>query len=125
MNDTKFCKFCGKTISADAVICTHCGRQVESLQNTQSPVIINNSASSSASSSSTAMPTINTSNTRKCNKWVSLALCGFLGYFGAHKFYEGKMGTGLLYMCTAGGFLIGMIIDFFNILGKPEVYDVN
>ena len=124
MNDTKFCKFCGKTISADAVICTHCGRQVESLQNPQSPVIINNSASSSASS--TANTTSPASGYgRACNKWTSLALCGLLGYFGGHKFYEGKIGLGLLYMFTCGGFFFGMIIDFFNILGKPNPYYVN
>ena len=26
---TKFCKHCGSTIPQDAVMCTHCGRQVE------------------------------------------------------------------------------------------------
>ena len=26
---TKFCKFCGEKIPEDAVMCTHCGRQVE------------------------------------------------------------------------------------------------
>ena len=29
---TKFCKHCGQVIPADAVICTHCGRQVEELR---------------------------------------------------------------------------------------------
>ena len=28
---TKFCKHCGGTIPQDAVMCTHCGRQVEKL----------------------------------------------------------------------------------------------
>lgn len=28
---TKFCKHCGATIPADAVMCTYCGRQVETL----------------------------------------------------------------------------------------------
>ncbi|HAY72859.1 MAG TPA: TM2 domain-containing protein, partial [Ruminococcaceae bacterium] len=28
---TKFCKHCGATIPADAVMCTSCGRQVETL----------------------------------------------------------------------------------------------
>ena len=26
--NTKFCQHCGGTIPADAVLCTHCGRQV-------------------------------------------------------------------------------------------------
>ena len=29
---TKFCKFCGEKIPDDAVMCTHCGRQVEQLK---------------------------------------------------------------------------------------------
>ena len=31
---TKFCKHCGGTIPQDAVMCTHCGRQVEELAGT-------------------------------------------------------------------------------------------
>ena len=42
---TKFCKYCGGKIAADAVICTLCGRQVETLA-TNSPaqpnIVINN-----------------------------------------------------------------------------------
>ena len=125
MNDTKFCKFCGQQISMDAVVCTHCGRQVETLQGGQTPVIINNSANSSASASSVSTtPTYNGSR-RVCNKWVSIGLCVSLGYFGAHKFYEGKMGTGLIYLFTGGLFLIGVVIDFINLLGKPENYCVD
>lgn len=26
---TKFCKYCAQKIPEDAVVCTHCGRQVE------------------------------------------------------------------------------------------------
>ena len=39
---TKFCKFCGSKIPEDAVMCTHCGRQVEQLKSEQSNVVINN-----------------------------------------------------------------------------------
>lgn len=49
---TKFCKFCGEKIPEDAVMCTHCGRQVEELKaNKPDNIIINNSASSSSSAS--------------------------------------------------------------------------
>ena len=43
---TKFCKFCGEQIDADAVICVKCGKQVEELKNahTETPnIVINNS----------------------------------------------------------------------------------
>jgi TM2 domain-containing membrane protein YozV len=38
-----------------------------------------------------------------------------LGLFGAHRFYMGKWGTGLLYLCTGGIFGIGFIYDFFTL----------
>lgn len=50
------------------------------------------------------------------NKWVALLLCLFLGTFGAHRFYEGKIGTGILYLLTFGLFGFGALIDFFKIL---------
>lgn len=56
------------------------------------------------------------------NKWVALALCFFLGYLGVHRFYEGKVLTGVLWLCTGGFFVIGTIVDFFIILFKPHYY---
>ncbi len=58
------------------------------------------------------------------NKWVALALCFFLGYLGAHKFYEGKAGMGILYLLTGGLFLVGVVVDFIAILAKPNPYYV-
>lgn len=45
------------------------------------------------------------------SRTAALLLCIFLGEFGAHRFYVGKIGTGILYACTAGLFGIGAIID--------------
>lgn len=61
---------------------------------------------------------------RPKNKWVALALCFFLGFAGAHKFYEGKTGMGILYLFTGGLCLIGTTIDFFALLFKPNPYYV-
>lgn len=52
-NKTKFCKFCGATIDFDCVVCPKCGKQIEALKGSDTPFIINNSASSSASAAST------------------------------------------------------------------------
>lgn len=49
------------------------------------------------------------------NKMVALLLCIFLGYFGAHKFYVGKGGAGILYLFTGGLFGIGWFIDIILI----------
>lgn len=45
------------------------------------------------------------------NKWVAFFLCLFLGKFGIHKFYEGKVLLGIVYLCTGGLFGVGWIID--------------
>lgn len=47
---------------------------------------------------------------------VALLLCIFLGAFGFHRFYAGKVGTGLIYFFTLGIFGIGVLIDFISIL---------
>lgn len=56
------------------------------------------------------------------NKWVAFLLCLFLGAFGAHKFYEGKFGMGVLYLFTVGLFGIGWLVDLIMILTKPNMY---
>lgn len=45
--------------------------------------------------------------------------CGFFGWLGIHRFYVGKIGTGILMILTAGGLGIWLIIDFiFIVLGQ-------
>lgn len=123
MADTKYCKHCGQIIDADCVVCPKCGKQVEDLKSDQKSVIINNSASSSASSSAAADANARVYVTGKPkNKWVAFFLCLFT--LCGHKFYEGKFGMGILYLCTLGLFGIGWIIDLFTILGKPNPYYV-
>jgi TM2 domain-containing membrane protein YozV len=43
-------------------------------------------------------------------------LCFFFGVFGAHRFYVGKIGTGLLQLVTIGGLGIWAMIDFIMII---------
>ncbi|WP_259780346.1 TM2 domain-containing protein [Aestuariispira ectoiniformans] len=42
----------------------------------------------------------------------ALLLCFFLGSLGIHRFYVGKIGTGILMLITLGGLGIWTIIDF-------------
>ena len=58
------------------------------------------------------------------NKWVAFILCFFFGILGAHKFYEGKIGMGVLYLFTVGLCGIGVIVDLIAILLKPNPYYV-
>ena len=55
-------------------------------------------------------------NTSDKKRMTALLLCIFFGWFGAHRYYVGKIGTGILYTFTAGLFGIGWIIDIFKIL---------
>ncbi len=54
-------------------------------------------------------------NTSDKSKITALLLCIFLGEFGVHYFYVGRIGMGILYLFTAGFFGIGWLIDIFRI----------
>lgn len=115
---TKFCKHCGEKIDADCVVCPKCGKQVEELKTTsaeQPNIVINNTNTNT---------NVNNGGGKPKNKWVSVLLCFFLGVFGAHKFYEGKIGMGILYLFTCGLCGIGALIDFVMLLFKPNPYYV-
>jgi TM2 domain-containing membrane protein YozV len=43
--------------------------------------------------------------------WILLA---FLGLFGVHRMYQGKWITGIIYLCTGGLFLVGVLYDFWT-----------
>jgi ribosomal protein L37E len=91
------CRGCGKQIHESAPTCPHCGAPQAAVQ----------SAHSAAASD---------------KKKISAALlCWFLGVFGAHRFYVGKVGTGLIQLFTLGGLGIWAFIDLVMILlGKFE-----
>ena len=109
---TKFCKHCGEKIAEDAILCTKCGRQVEDInKNNNQNIIINNTNNNNNSD-----PRFNNPK----NKWISilLLLCTDCG----HKFYEGKIIMGIIYILTLGFLGIGIFIDFLILLGKPNPY---
>lgn len=49
------------------------------------------------------------------SKVITLILAIFLGFFGVHRFYVGKVGTGILWLCTCGLCEIGWIHDIIKI----------
>lgn len=116
--ETKFCQHCGAQIDADCVVCPACGKQVMALQGAQQapvqqPVVVNNVINNNVVGGGKAK-----------NKWVAFLLCLFLGEFGFHKFYEGKIIMGLLYLFTFGLVGIGWFIDLIALLLKPNPYYV-
>ncbi len=52
--------------------------------------------------------------------WLLLT---FLGVFGIHRFYLEKWVSGLIYLLTAGLFLIGVIYDYWTI--NTQISDYN
>jgi TM2 domain-containing membrane protein YozV len=91
---TKFCQSCGAIIDAMATQCPTCG-------NAQ-PLPVHYA-------SQYGMTLAGTSEKRLL---PAVLLCLMLGPFGAHRFYAGKIGTGILQLCTLGGLGIWMLIDF-------------
>lgn len=85
-----FCRGCGKEIHETAPSCPHCG----------------------------APQHVIASGVPKSDKdfVVTVLLCFFLGFLGVHRFYAGKIGTGILMLLTFGGFGIWALIDFIIIV---------
>lgn len=113
---TKYCKYCGEKIPEDAIICTKCGRQVEQMKTENPNIVINNTNTNVNRNISTGYIG------KPKNKWVSLLLCIFT--VCGHKFYEGKIGMGIVYLLTGGLFGIGWFIDIISLIFKPNPYYV-
>lgn len=82
-----FCVNCGNKISRDATTCPACGH-----------------------------PCKNHSNASPKRLLVAVLLCFFLGGLGIHRFYVGKIGTGILMLVTFGLCGIWTLIDFIVLL---------
>jgi TM2 domain-containing membrane protein YozV len=49
--------------------------------------------------------------------WILLT---FLGVFGIHRFYMGKIVTGIIYLLTGGLLLIGIVYDYWTLNGQLD-----
>ena len=97
-----YCKNCGKEIADNATYCPTCG------------------VSTGVPQHAAQQPVINVINNipgyiHKKN-WVAFFLCLFLGEFGFHRFYVGKIGTGIIWLFSFGLFGIGWLVDLIVIL---------
>ena len=89
---TVFCQKCGASMTPQERFCRHCGWD--------------------AIEAVAAVPV----NASDKSRVAAALLCFFVGVFGVHRFYAGKIGTGILWLCTLGFLGFGMIIDMILIL---------
>ena len=61
-------------------------------------------------------------NPSRHSRLTAFLLCIVLGWVGAHRFYVGKIGTGILWLCTFGIFAVGTIYDAV-LIGTGEFRD--
>lgn len=119
--ETKYCKHCGQIIDADCIICPKCGKQVEVLKAdpTGGNIVINNNNNNTSSASASAFSGGYSGEIISPKSWLTtLLLCFFLGGLGIHRFYVGKIGTGIimLLLCWTGISLIWALVDFIMII---------
>ena len=91
-----YCRKCGNVISDDAKFCPACG---------------------TATGADTVIINYNDNETYPYrSRWAAFFLCLFLGGLGLHRFYVGKIGTGVLWLLTAGCCGVGWLVDLILIV---------
>jgi len=80
-----FCTNCGKELTGTPEFCTNCGVRIAKVV---------------------------TEEISPKSRLATTLFAWFLGVFGAHRFYLGKIGTGLAMLFTLGGLGIWALIDF-------------
>ena len=92
-----FCRNCGAEIDDKAVICVKCGCST-----------INNMTQQQMNAAR------GTESTK--SRLVAFLLCTFLGIIGVHRFYLGRIGSGVAMIFTLGGLGVWVLIDWIILL---------
>ncbi len=84
LSGTSFCKACGGTTNPLSEICVKCGARISKVENNVSP---------------------------KSRLAITL-LSFFLGFLGIHRFYLGRIVSGIFMILTLGGLGVWELVDF-------------
>ena len=108
------CQNCGANVE-NAQVCPNCGTILQAGNSTpqQTPTIIINNVNKNENTNTNAGYGGNGISHK--SKMVALILAIFLGYLGIHRFYVGKVGSGIIWFLTGGLFMCGWIYDIAKI----------
>jgi len=100
-----FCVVCGAEMERGDTFCHACGWDTRTTPNAPPPRLVDPNPSS-------------------YNRLTALLLCVLLGFLGLHRFYVGKVGTGLVWLFTLGFLGVGQIFDLV-LIATGEFRDAN
>ena len=98
-----FCTGCGRELPEDANFCPDCGKAAVRSQPEEKAAFEQHAPEAPILCSG-------------CSRSVALILAIIFGSLGMHRFYAGRIGSGILYVCTCGLFGIGTLVDIIMIL---------
>ena len=102
------CPDCGRTYADDIAYCTNCGAKTVPGDPPQ--------RNQEYYGTYEYRENINRRQPTSEKDWlVALLLCIIVGTLGVHRFYVGKIGTGILWLLTFGCFFVGWIVDIVMI----------
>jgi len=112
-----YCRNCGNEVSEKAIMCVACGTPPMAgdkfCYNCKAETLPNTSICMKCGVSLAPQKPAQAEG----KDWLTaLLLCFFLGVFGAHRFYTGHIGLGVVQLLTLGGCGIWALIDFILII---------
>ncbi len=105
---TAFCLQCGSPTNANAVVCVRCGASLESIGGAPSTDKVQD-------------------KTSRKSRLILVLLSLFLGWLGVHRFYSGKIVTGIIMLVLAviGGFTVAIAGLGLIPLGIVSIWNLN
>ncbi len=117
-----YCPNCGTAMTDGQRFCTNCGysataNQTYQQQQYQQPNQQYNQQNYQQYNQPNTQPPYNQANAvcSPKSRLAAILLAAFVGYFGVHRFYVGKIGTGIVWIFTFGCFGIGVLVDIIMI----------